>query len=309
MTRPDLFRGVLTPASTPFTRDYGVDADRFAAFCKWQLAEGANGLAIFGTTSEANSIALEERMEMLDRLIEAGVPAASLLPGTGTCALADTVRLTAHAVRAGCGGVLVLPPFYYKNPSEDGLFASFAEVIERVGDDRLRLYLYHFPQMAGVGIPLAVVERLVAAYPETVCGLKDSSGDWSNTEALIRAIPGFAVFPSSESRALDALSIGGAGCISATANINVRAIRRMIDHAGKPDAAAMHETAAAVRKVMEGYPLVPAVKAVLAHYSGDAEWARTCPPLTPLPKAKAAELVTALERAGLTLSFTAEAAE
>lgn len=300
---PDRFRGVLVPASTPFNADLAPDSARFNRFCAWLLDEGADGLAIFGTTSEANSVGLKDRMRMTEGLVESGVPAAKLLPGTGTCALADSVELTRHAVELGCGGVLVLPPFYYKNASEDGLFASFAEIIERVGDSRLQLYLYHFPQMAGVGIPMGVIDRLLKAYPQTVAGLKDSSGDWSNTEAVIKNFPNLHTFPSSESRAVDALKIGGAGCISASANINVRAIRALIDVWDKPEAEALNAKVSAIRSIMEGYPIIAAVKAVLASFSGDQEWNRVSPPLTSLPADKQAALVAALKAEGFSLNM------
>ena len=302
-TVPARFRGVLVPASTPFAADLTPDSARFNRFCSWLLEEGADGLAIFGTTSEANSVGLADRMRMTEGLVESGVPAAKLLPGTGTCALSDSVELTRHAVELGCSGVLVLPPFYYKNPSDDGLYASFAEIIERVGDRRLQLYLYHFPQMAGVGIPMTVIERLLKAYPQTVAGLKDSSGDWSNTEAVIRNFPSLHTFPSSESRAVDALKIGGAGCISASANINVRAIRALIDVWDKPEAEALNAKVSKIRGIMEGYPIIAAVKAVLAGFSGDAEWNRVSPPLVTLPAEKQAALIAALKAEGFSLGM------
>ena len=190
-----LFSGVLVPVLMPFGPDLNPDVDKFVAFCKWLLAEGANGLAVFGTTSEATSLSLAERKTLLEALVDSGVSPARLMPGTGLSALPETVELTAHAVSLGCRGVLMLPPFYYKNPSDDGLFASYSEVIQRVGDARLRIYLYHFPAMSAVPLGLTLVGRLLADYPDAVVGLKDSSGDWDNTAALIREFPGFAVFP------------------------------------------------------------------------------------------------------------------
>ncbi|MDJ0684521.1 MAG: dihydrodipicolinate synthase family protein [Alphaproteobacteria bacterium] len=299
----DRFTGVLAPVSTPFKQDLSPDTERLVALCRWLLNEGADGLAVFGTTSEANSIGMADRMRLTEALVEAGAPAAKLLPGTGTCALSDTVALTKHAVELGCGGVLVLPPFYYKNPSDDGLYASFAETIERVGDSRLQLYLYHFPQMAGVGIPLAVIERLVAAYPDTIAGLKDSSGDWANTEAVIKTFPSMHVFPSSEARVVDALKIGGAGCISASANINARAIRALIDVWDKPEGEALNRSVTAVRKVIEGYHAVAAVKAILAEFSGDPAWNILAPPLAPLSEPQRAALVASLKDLGYSLSL------
>src|SRR5258706_6568527 len=153
-------RGVFVPACTPFRDDLSVDSEAFTTDCRWSLDEGANGLAVFGTTSEANSLGLFERTSLLDKLIEQGIPPAVLMPGTGCCALPDTVALTRHAVTAGCMGVLLLPPFYYKGVGDDGLFAGISEVIQRIGDVRLHIYLYHIPPMAGVGFSLPLIERL-----------------------------------------------------------------------------------------------------------------------------------------------------
>src|SRR5215510_16456232 len=181
--------GVLSPVVTPFRTDLAPDADRFVRQCKWLLSQNV-GLAVFGTNSEANSLSTEEKTDLLDRLVAAGVDPARMMPGTGCCALTDSVRLTKHAVKLGCAGVLMLPPFYYKGVSDDGLFRSFAEVVERVGDSALRIYLYHIPPVAQVPITLGVVERLLAAYPVQVAGMKDSSGDWSNTKAFLDAFAG-----------------------------------------------------------------------------------------------------------------------
>ena len=203
------FHGVLVPVLTPFTASGEPDAGRFIAFCRWLLDQGANGLAIFGTTSEANSMSPAERMALLDRLIEAGIPAEKLMPGTGACAMTDAVALVRHAVGHGCGGVLMLPPFYYKPVSDDGIFAFVSGVIDKVGSPALRVYLYHIPPVAVVGYSLDLVGRFIKAYPQTVVGLKDSSGDWNNTAALLDRYPGFAVFPGSEVFLLDGLRKGG----------------------------------------------------------------------------------------------------
>src|SRR5436190_9196211 len=214
------FAGVLVPVLTPFTATGEPDAGRFVAFCRWLLDQGADGLAIFGTTSEANSMSAGERMELLDRLIASGVPAARLMPGTGACSITEAATLIRHAVGHGCGGVLMLPPFYYKGMSDDGVFAFISAVIDKVGSSALKVFLYHIPPMAVVGYSLDLVGRLIAAYPEIVVGLKDSSGDWNNTAALLERFPGFAVFPGSDVFLLAALRKGGAGFITASGNVH-----------------------------------------------------------------------------------------
>ena len=233
------FHGVLVPVLTPFTASGEPDAGRFIAFCRWLLDQGANGLAIFGTTSEANSMSPAERMALLDRLIEAGIPAEKLMPGTGACAMTDAVALMRHAVGHGCGGVLMLPPFYYKPVSDDGIFAFVSGVIDKVGSSALRVYLYHIPPVAVVGYSLDLVGRFIKAYPQTVVGLKDSSGDWNNTAALLDRYPGFAVFPGSEVFLLDGLRKGAVGCITASGNINVPGIAKLYANWQGPQADAL----------------------------------------------------------------------
>ena len=233
------FHGVLVPVLTPFTPAGEPDAGRFTAFCRFLLDQGAGGLSIFGTTSEANSMSPAERMALLDHLVAAGIPAEKLMPGTGACAMTDAATLVRHAVGHGCGGVLMLPPFYYKPVSDDGIFAFVSGVIDKVGSPALRVYLYHIPPVAVVGYSLDLVGRLIKAYPQTVVGLKDSSGDWSNTAALLDRYPGFAVFPGSEVFLLEGLRKGAAGCITATGNINVPGIAKLYANWQGPQADAL----------------------------------------------------------------------
>ena len=288
------FSGVLVPVLTPFTPGGEPDAGRFIAFCRWLLDQGAGGLAIFGTTSEANSMSPAERMELLDRLIEAGVPAQKLMPGTGACAMTDAAMLVRHAVGHGCGGVLMLPPFYYKGVSDDGIFAFISGVIDKVGSPALKLFLYHIPPMAVIGFSLDLVGRLITAYPETVVGLKDSSGDWSNTTALLERFPGFAVFPGSEVFLLDGLRKGAAGCITASGNVNVPGIKKVYDNWRGPRAEALQAEITTLRNTLQAYPMVPALKRIVAHYHNDPSWAAVRPPLVPLDSAQSAALITDL---------------
>ncbi len=292
------FAGVLVPAITPFDDKLEPDAALFAWTCRWLLDQGANGLAVFGTTSEANSMSVAERKRLLEGLVEGGVDPSLLLPGTGMPSLTDAVDLTRHAVSLGCGGVLMLPPFYYKPASTEGLFAFYSEVIERVGSSDLGLWLYHIPQMAGVGIPHDLIERLIARYPDTVLGIKDSSGDWANTEAMLTRFKGFRIFPSSEGVLLKALKLGAAGCITASGNINAAGIRKLYDNWQGPDAEALQAPVAEVRTIFSAYPLIPAAKAVLSRSLGKPGLATVRPPLTPLAAAQADELMGRLQAAG-----------
>ena len=295
------FSGVLVPVLTPFTPGGEPDAGRFVSFCRWLLDQGAGGLAIFGTTSEANSMSPGERMDLLDRLIEAGIPAQKLMPGTGACAMTDAATLVGHAVDRGCGGVLMLPPFSYKGVSDDGIFAFISGVIDKVGSPALRLFLYHIPPMAVVGYSLDLVGRLITAYPETVVGLKDSSGDWSNTAALLEHFPGFAVFPGSEVFLLEGLRKGGAGCITASGNVNVPGIRKLYDNWRGPQAEALQAEITTLRNALQAYPMVPALKRIVAHYHNDPAWAAVRPPLVPLDQTQSAALIADLDKLGITL--------
>jgi len=298
------FSGVIAPASTPFGEDGMPDEDRFIEHCHWLLEDGCTALAPFGTTSEANSLGLDERMELLEALVESDIDPAKLMPGTGTCSVTDTINLTDHALELGCGGVLMLPPFYYKNPSEDGLFRFFADVIEEIGDDDLKVYLYHIPPIAQVGFSLPLIERLIKAYPKTIAGLKDSSGDWANTKSIIETFPMLEVFPGSEAFLLDGLKIGGAGCISASANVAAKKLRQLYDGWQGPDAARLHEEILALRKTIQSYPMIPLLKSIIAHYRSDPGWSAVRPPFTPLSQAEQAAAVKKLaDSHGFKLDF------
>jgi 4-hydroxy-tetrahydrodipicolinate synthase len=289
-------QGIWPPAATPFRADLSIDFDRYIAHCRRLLADGAHGLAVLGTTSEANSLAFTEREAVLERLVAAGIAADKLLPGTGATSLGDAVRLTGHALDLGVRGVLLLPPFYYKGVSDDGLFAFVSALIERIGSDRLKLYLYNFPQMTGIAWSVALVGRLRDEFPGIVVGLKDSSGDGAYMDKLLESYPSFAVFPSSEALLLAALRKGAAGCISATANTHVIEIRGLFDRWRDSDAAMLHEQVSAVRRLVQSYPLIPAVKAILAARDNANDWLRVRPPLESLGARSRDDLLAALAK-------------
>jgi 4-hydroxy-tetrahydrodipicolinate synthase len=298
----DRITGVLSPVVTPFKADLSPDPERFVKQCRWLLSQDV-GLAVFGTNSEANSLSTDEKVDLLDRLVGAGVDPARMMPGTGCCALTDSVRLTAHAMKLGCGGALMLPPFYYKGVSDDGLFRNFAEIIERVGDRRLRIYLYHIPPVSQVAITLPLIERLLKAYPGIIAGAKDSSGDWNNTKAYIDnfASQGFDVFPGSETFLLQGMRAGGVGCISATANVNPGAIARLFATWQAADADKQQERLNEIRGIFARNPMIPALKAAIAHYGGDVAWATVRPPLVELTQEQKASLAADLDKAGFAM--------
>lgn len=299
MTEINRLSGVLCPVVTPFKPDLTVDSDRLERHCRWLLSNGV-GLALFGTNSEANSLSVDEKIELLNSLVENGMATHRMMPGTGCVALPDSVRLTKAAVEINCAGVLVLPPFYYQGVSDAGLFRSYAEIIEQVGDSRLKIYLYNIPQLTGIRITSELVEQLLREYPDCIAGLKDSAGDWTYTKHMIESFSssGFDVFPASEVFLTDAIKIGGRGCISATVNINPGGIVTM--WTGQPDKSSDdgRPDAISIRKIFEKYPMIAALKAAIAHFADDPEWFRVRPPLDQLTNEQTKILIEELMETG-----------
>jgi 4-hydroxy-tetrahydrodipicolinate synthase len=296
-------RGVLSPVVTPFDANGAPSESRLIRLCRSMIASNI-GLALFGTNSEANSLSVSEKRRLLDALIAEGLPPAHMMPGTGACALPDAVELTRHAVECGCAGVLMLPPFYYKVVSDEGLYRSFATVIDEIADSRLRIYLYHIPAVTGVGLSLDLIERLLRAYPTTIAGVKDSSGDWGNTLSMIDKFGqnGFDVFAGSETFLLQTMQAGGAGCITATGNVNGRAIARLASTWQQPDAVQQQQRLDSIRAIFARFPIIPAMKAALAWQSGDDDWARVRPPLVELDRAQRHQLENALTAADFSIA-------
>jgi 4-hydroxy-tetrahydrodipicolinate synthase len=303
---PQRIRGVLAPVVTPFKADLSPDCKRFIRHSEWLLSQNC-GLAVFGTNSEANSMAAEERSTLLDALVTAGIDPSRMMPGTGCCSMTETVELTKHALKHGCAGVLMLPPFYYKDVSEEGLYRYFSEVVQRVGDTRLKIYLYHIPSVAIVGITPKLVERLLKAFPKAIGGMKDSSGDWNNTKIFLNAFAqnGFDVFVGSESFLLANMRNGGVGTISATANVNPAAIHKLYKQWNTADDAddadQQQSKLNVVRDVFSSrkFPsMIAALKQAIAIYRNDPEWTRVRPPLVALTKEQAKLLAAELKTIG-----------
>jgi len=307
-SRVKRIEGVLSPVITPFGKDYAPDAKRFVAHCRWLLRSGCAGLAVFGTNSEANSMSVAEKRRLLEALVAGGVAPEQLMPGTGHSALSDSIELTRAAVQMGCAGVLMLPPFYYKGVSDEGLYRNFAEVIERVGDERLQLYLYHIPPVSQVAISLPLIERLLSKYPGIVAGVKDSSGDWANTKAMLDnfAKGGFDVFAGSETFLLDNMRGGGKGCITATGNINPGPIANVYKNWRTADADKLQAGITATRKIVQKQPMIPALKSAVAHFGNDPQWKTCRPPLVELTSSQEQELIKDLKTAGFTMPGLAD---
>lgn len=273
---------MLTASLTPLDQDLNIDGNHLARHVQWLLRRGASGVVLMGTTGEANSFSTSERMTALEAVLGSGVDPGKLIVGTGCCALTDTVDLTRNTLRAGVHRILVLPPFYYKQVSEDGLFAAYDYLLQSVGSDEIRIYFYHFPKMSAVPISVALVERLILAYPVNIAGFKDSSGDWAHISAMIRHFRELDVFAGSEQFLLDALRLGGAGCISATANVSSQLAAELLHTWKNPEAKILQSRLYDIRRTVEQWPMIPALKALMHELTQQGNWANLRPPLTAL---------------------------
>ena len=274
--------GVITPILTPFNDDLSFAPDLYVSHAHWLLENGIHYISPFGTTGEALSMSLSERLKAVDVLIDGGVAPDKLMPGTGLCNLEETTQLCRHAADHGCAAVMTLPPFFFKNASDEGLYQYFVKLIEKVNSPALKICLYHIPPMAGIGFTPELAGRLATDFPEIVVAYKDSSGDFENTKKVIQAAPDISVFPGAETFLKPGLENGGAGCISATCNINPAGIREVFDVGigdKEGDLEALNEAMVAFRKMVEGYAPIPAMKGLLALQRKDERWRNVRPPL------------------------------
>lgn len=300
MTRQSSVGGIYAAVSTPFDASDNVVLDRYVAHCRWLLKNGCDGLGILGSTGEANSMTMDERRGIIDAVADAGIDPDCLMPGTGCCALADSIALTKHALAAGATRVLMLPPFFYKNNSDEGLVEAYSRIIDGVGDPRLEVLLYHFPQMSGVPVTQGVARALVDRYPGTVVGMKDSSGDLDAMTAMMDAVPELAMFPGSERLLADRMG-RVAGCITAGANVEAPLIRTVWDQRGGNVAQGDVDVMVKVNLVLREHGLFPAIKALLARNSGEPEWENIRPPLMPLSAERRAAFLDAFDAIGYRL--------
>lgn len=297
MSDSQLPDGVFAASVTPLHRTGAPDADALAAHATWLLDHGCDGVLLFGTTGEGLSFTVRERIDALDAVLDAGLPPERLLVGTSALPPPDAVRLTQHATQQDVGGVLVLPPFHFRDVSERGVEGFFSYLIDGVDDDRLRLYLYHYPQLTGVGIGFATIQRLVDAYPGQIAGLKDSGGEWDHMDALCDDFPDLQIFAGTEHFLLPVLEADGAGCISATANLTAPLAARVRDaHALGADASALQDDLTSMRSALSAFSFVPALKQVLAWRHDDPAWTRVRPPVATLPDDDRAALRTVMQR-------------
>ena len=279
--------GVIAAIATPIDENGAPDLKRAVSLARYLLDNGCDGLNVLGTTGEATSFSVDERKGVMSAYKANGLPMHRLMVGTGAASVTDAVALTRHAADLGFGGALVLPPFYYKGVPDDGLVAYVETLVKATEQKPIPIYLYHFPAMSGLPWHVALIRRLLNSYSSRIVGLKDSSGDMAYARSAAAILKDFAVFPSTEACLLDARRGDFAGCISATANLNADLCARAWSEG---DTAAL-EAAVTIRKLFDGKPLVPGVKALLAHIHGDAGLARVRPPLAPFSAADRASVV------------------
>ncbi|MGZ8387495.1 MAG: dihydrodipicolinate synthase family protein [Rhodoplanes sp.] len=289
---PKTPRGVIAAIATAVDQDGEPDCARSVALARHLLAHGCDGLNVLGTTGEATSFSVAQRQTVMNAYAGAELPLSRCLVGTGAAALADAVTLTSHAAELGFGGALLLPPFYYKDIADDGLFAYVERIIAATAARPICLYLYHFPALSTVPWPLPLVGRMIEAFGPRLRGLKDSSGDMGYARAAAALAEGFSVFPSTEGALVEARAGRFAGCISATANLNSD-LCALAYHHGDAEALAQ---AVAIRRLLDGKPVVAGVKALLGHIHADPAWARVAPPLSGLPAADRTAAIAGYDR-------------
>jgi 4-hydroxy-tetrahydrodipicolinate synthase len=279
-------RGVWTAILTPLESDGRVAHDLLASHARDLFSRGIDGITLFGTTGEGQSFSVAERREALERLLAAGIAPARVTVGTGCAALPDTAELTRHAAGLGVAAVLALPPFFWHAPGDEGVYAAYARLIGLLGGTKVRLLVYHIPQVTGVPVPPSVVARLAAAFPDVVAGVKDSSGDWDNTAALLKISPRLAILVGHEPYLPRAVKSGAVGTICGLGNYRPELIRRLHDAAGRPEEAALVAVTEKLVALVTGVPFVPAIKSLMAEATGEPRWMNVREPLLPPAEAE-----------------------
>lgn len=293
-------KGVFSAAATPVNADLSPDHGALVAHSKQLLADGLHGVALLGSTGEANSFSLAERMAMLEAVVKGGIPADALMPGTGLCALPETIALTKHALELGVSKVVMLPPFYYKGVSDPGLYDAYSHVLNSIADDRLQVVLYHIPPISQIPLSLDLIGRLIEKYPRTIAGVKDSGGQLDNMIAMVKRFPTLSVLAGADPLLLPLLQQGGAGCITATSNLAGKQLRTVFDKFADPSAAAEVEAAqkriVALREASNSFPQIPTIKAMVARRYGVSSWTNTRPPLVRLAEEQIGKLGPILDK-------------
>ncbi len=281
------FRGIWPALLTPLNADLSIDHARLAAHCKTLLASGCSGVTPFGTTGEGPSFSMAERKHAIDQLIKNGVPAAQIMVSTSCTALPETLALTRHAVNSGVHGCLMLPPFFIKGVTDEGIIDCYRYVIDGMADagllDKLGLYLYHIPQVSGVGLSHHVISILKKMYPETILGIKDSQCDTAHSIALSDVfMKELTVYVGYEPDLPEMGRRGSTGAISGLANFMPRLVSRLVTQPEAPATPGERDRVLDLLAKLESYSLVPALKGIMAALTGEEAWLRVRAPLVAL---------------------------
>jgi 4-hydroxy-tetrahydrodipicolinate synthase len=303
MNRP--LNGVYTASLTPLTASFEPNIPALVRHAQWLLESGSDGVALLGSTGEANSLTLEQRLSIIEQTARE-LPPDRLMLGTGSCALQDSVRLTKASVDAGVFSVLVIPPFYYKPQSDESVLRFYSELISSVDEPRLRIIFYNFPKLSGYNFSVKILQELKQRFGDIAAGIKDSSGEWKNMLGIVQNIPDFMVYTGTEALLLDILKKGGAGCITATANLIAPECQRVYQ-AWKNNKQKVAEQAQMnltdLRKTLENYPLVSELKSLFAAHTNAEEWENMLPPFAPILDKQVEELTEQIKGLGLDLKL------
>ena len=270
-------KAVYSAVLTPFNKDLSIDKKLFISHCEFLLKNNIS-LAPLGTTGEANSVSVSEKIDLIKTIGSSDLPKEKIIIGTGNTSFVDAALLTKTAVENKIYSVLLLPPFYYKNVSDEGVYQYYKQIINTVKSKNLRVFLYNIPQVSGVTISIDLVNRLKKEFSDTITGIKDSSGNFENTKKY-KEIKNFVVYPGSEKFLYDGLHIGCSGCISATTNVNIEAAK-LINSFDKSEEESINKRIKAVRDIFEKYPVIAALKAT--KIKEDSNWSNIRPPLVAL---------------------------
>ena len=292
-------KGVFSAALTPINQDYSINMNLFHSHCKWLLTQGVDGLGIFGTTGEANAFNVEEKINALEYLIDNNIEPEKLIPGTGQCSISDTVKFTKRCVELKVRAVLVLPAFFYKSITDEGVIEYYKRVVEEVGDNNLHYILYHIPQISGVSINFDVIEKLTKFYPNNIVGLKDSSGNLDNMLKITKYFNNFSLFSGSDSLALKVCKRGGAGAITATSNISAKLLCYILNNYQKEasiknflDLQLLQQN---IRETLFTHEPISALKAFMSVKENNNSWNIVNPPLYKIDNPNSHKTIIALK--------------
>ncbi len=277
--KQDLLNGVWAAVLTPMYANLSCNYEQLSAHCFDMIANGCAGVVLFGTTGEGPSFSVAERKEALEKLVSLGFDPKKIILGNGSSCILDTVALARETLRYHAT-FLVAPPCYYKNVSDDGVIAFYREVIQRVADPKLRILLYHIPQMTGVPISLQVVRSLCREFPDIVIGIKESEGNLSLTRKILEELPHFKVFVAKGTQIIEATQSGGAGAICGMASLYPELICSLYQQGLKANVP-NPKILSAITQAFEGIPFIPAAKALMEKRQG-VVWHAVRPPLAPL---------------------------